>query len=72
MTKLLVAKVRLSDGSEHTIKTYADEHEKPKKVLKDLISNGDEILSYELVDTLSGRRTEWNKEHPDSPIPLNV
>lgn len=71
MTKLLVAKV-VFDGEEHTIKTYADENEKPKKVLKDIMPLDAKIVSYEWVDTLTETREKWNQEHPDCPIPLDA
>lgn len=71
MTKLLVAKV-VFDGEEHTIRTYADDHEKPKKVLKDNIPLDAKIVSYEWVDTLTETREKWNQEHPDCPIPLDA
>lgn len=72
MTKLLIAKIKLDDGSEHTIKTYADEKENPKKVLEDIIPDNSEIKSYEWVDTLTENREKWNEENPSSPIGLNI
>lgn len=72
MTKLLVAKVVFDDGSEHTVKTYADEKENPKKVLRDVIPLGAKIVSHEWLDTLSENRDKWNAEHSESPIPMNL
>lgn len=71
MTKLLVATIKAMDGSEQTVKTYADDKQTVKKALKDIIGFGDKVVSYEWVDTLSGIRAEWNRENPDSPIPIN-
>ena len=72
MTKLLVAKIKHNDGTEGTIKTYAEEGENPKKVLKDIIPLDAKIVSYEWVDTLTETREKWNQEHPDCPIPLDA
>ena len=72
MTKLLVAKVVFDDGSEHTVKTYADEKENPKKVLEDVIPAGSKIKRFEWLDTLTEQREKWNEENPSSPIPTNI
>lgn len=72
MTKLLVAKIKHNDGTEDTIKTYAEEGENPKKVLKDILPLGSKIESFEWVDTLTEAREKWNQEHPDCPIPLDA
>ena len=71
MTKLLVAKV-IIDGAEHTIKTYANENENPKIVLKDILPHDAEIISVEWHDTLSENREEWNKANPECPIPMDA
>ena len=53
MTKLLNAKIVLDDGTETTVKTYADEKENPKKVLEDIIPTGSKIKWFEWLDTLT-------------------
>lgn len=72
MTKLLVAKIKHNDGTEDTIKTYAEEGENPKKVLKDILPLGSKIVSVEWLDTLTENREKWNEENPNSPIALNI
>lgn len=72
MTKLLNAKIVLDDGTETTVKTYADEKENPKKVLEDIIPTGSKIKWFEWLDTLTEPREKWNEENPSSPIPTNV
>lgn len=72
MTKLLVAKIMHSDGSENTVRTYAEEGENPKKVLKDILPLGSKIVSVEWLDTLTENREKWNEENPLSPIPLDI
>ena len=72
MTKLLVAKIKHLDGSENTVRTYAQEGENPKKVLKDMLPLGSKIVSVEWLDTLTINREKWNAENPDSPIALNI
>ena len=72
MTKLLVAKIKHIDGSENTVRTYAQEGENPKKVLKDMLPFGSKIESFEWVDTLTKNREKWNEENPRYAIPLDL
>ena len=72
MTKLLVAKIIHLDGSENIVRTYAQEGENPKKVLKDMLPLGSKIESFEWVDTLTKNREKWNEENPRYAIPLDL
>lgn len=72
MTKLLVAKIKHNDGSENTVRTYAEESANPKKVLKDILPLGSKIVSVEWLDTLTENREKWNEENQNSPIPLDL
>lgn len=72
MIKLLVAEIKLPDGSMHTVKTYADERFKPRRALKEIIPLDAEIVSFEWRDTLTENRESWNKENPECKIRLNV
>ena len=73
MTKMLKATLKMSDGSERIMRTYANEdYVTPEQAFEGWIRNGAEIVSYEWIDTLTKEREEWNKEHPDIPIPLDM
>ena len=70
MTQMLVCRIRLSDGTEHTVKTYAGDHESPGRVLRDILPRGAKIINHEWIDTLTERRKQWNREHPECRMPL--
>ena len=72
MTKMLVCKIRMPDGTEETVKTYADDHERPRRVLRDILPRGAKIISHEWLDTLTERRIKWNLENPECQIPLDL
>ena len=36
------------------------------------IQGGGHIESHEWIDTLTEPRKQWNAEHPDNPIPLDL
>ena len=72
MTKLLVAEIRANDGTECTVRTYADERFGARLALRDILSRGETIISHEWVDTLTERRKAWNRENPSCQIPLNL
>ena len=71
-TKLLVAEIRANDGTECTVRTYADERFGARLALRDILSRGDKIIRREWIDTLTERRKEWNRAHPECPIPLDL
>ena len=73
MTKMLKATIRRTDGSEHTVRTYANESNvKPEQAFAFWLQNGATLISFEWIDTLTESRKQWNAEHPDLPIPLDL
>ena len=71
MTKLLLAEIRMNDGSACKVRTYADERFGPRIALRGILPCGSRILTYEWIDTLTERRKEWNRENPGCPVPLD-
>lgn len=72
MTKMIKAKIRLSDGEVTNMRTYADDSKTPEQVFANAVSNGGEILEYEWIDTLTEHRQKWNEENPNLQIPLDL
>ena len=72
MTKLLLAEIRMNDGTKYKVRTYANERCGPRIALRGILPRGSRILSYEWIDTLTERRKEWNRENPGCRIPLDL
>ena len=71
MLKMLICKIRDTDGTEYTVRTYADDHILPRIAMWDIIPLRSKIISHEWIDTLTERRKQWNLEHPECPISLD-
>ena len=71
MTKLLVCRIREKDGTEYTVKTYANDHTLPWLALWGTIPLSAKIINHEWIDTLTAGRIKWNQENPDCQIPLD-
>ena len=72
MLKMLKAVVVDRNGNRTTVKTYAQDTNKPEDVFAIFIQGGGYIEKYEWIDTLTEPRKQWTKEHPDNPIPLDL
>lgn len=73
MNKMLKVTIKMANGSEQEMRTYAnDETTTPEQAFAVWLHDGAKILKYEWIDTLTPRQKKWNEDHPDDPVKFNV